>query len=320
MYPYHNKIKQRINNGELVDYYYDTRKNIGECLVLVFNTIPFERPIRPHRFEMYQPILEKWEKEQNSKNEEKGENDMNNLQIKKEDKVLTSLEVSEMVGKEHHKLLRDIRTYVEQLDQSKIGYVDFFLESTYLDKKGEERPCYLITKKGCEFIANKLTGKKGTIFTATYINRFNEMEQVIKENIVPPNNLEEMKVKAQLERAEAMKLNAKTRMFNSLMKSINGKKISPIAVEVFGLRAIEEVTGVDTGQYLPQVPKTYSATDIGQILGVSSQKIGGLAIKHNLKTEENGIWVMDKSKYSSKEVSTFRYYENAINIFRKLLA
>lgn len=134
------------------------------------------------------------------------------------------------------------------------------------------------------------------------------------------NNLEEMKVKAQLERAEAMKLNAKTRMFNSLMKSVNGKKLSPIAVEVFGLKAIEEITGVDTGQYLPQTPKTYTATDIGEMLGVSCQKIGGLAIKHNLKTKENGIWVMDKSKYSSKEVSTFRYYENAINIFRELLA
>lgn len=69
MYPYHNKIKQRINNGELVDYYYDTRKNIGECLVLVFNTIPFERPIRPHRFEMYQPILDKWEEQQETKKE-----------------------------------------------------------------------------------------------------------------------------------------------------------------------------------------------------------------------------------------------------------
>lgn len=37
--------------------------------------------------------------------------------------------------------------------------------------------CYLITKKGCEFLAHKMTGKKGALFTATYINRFHEMEQ-----------------------------------------------------------------------------------------------------------------------------------------------
>ena len=38
-------------------------------------------------------------------------------------------------------------------------------------------PC--ITKKGCEFIAHKLTGTKGTIFTARYINRFHEMQEII---------------------------------------------------------------------------------------------------------------------------------------------
>lgn len=243
---------------------------------------------------------------------------MNELPIK--NKTLTSLEVAEMVEKNHNELLKDIRRYITNFNEGKISHVDFFLESTYLDKKGEERPCYLITKKGCEFIANKLTGKKGTIFTATYINRFNEMEQVIKENIAPIQNLEELKIKAQLERAEAMKMNAKTRMFNTIMKSINGKNLSSIAVEVFGLRAIEQVTGVDTGQYLPQVPKTYSATEIGNILGVTANKIGSLAKSHNLKTEENGMWVMDKSKYSNKEVSTFRYFENAINVFRGLLA
>ena len=136
----------------------------------------------------------------------------------------------------------------------------------------------------------------------------------------PKEELEELKIRAQLERAEAMKLNAKTRMFNTIMKTTNNKVLSPVAVEVFGLKAIEQITGIDMGQHLPQVPKTYSATEIGKMLGVSAKRIGGLAKNHNLKTEENGIWVMDKSKSSSKEVSTFRYFENAINIFKCLLA
>lgn len=94
-------------------------------------------------------------------------------------KVLTSMEVAEMVGKEHKNLIRDIRRYAEQLNESKIELVDFFTESTYVDNKGEPRPCYLVTKKGCEFIAHKLTGQKGTEFTARYINRFHEMEEGI---------------------------------------------------------------------------------------------------------------------------------------------
>lgn len=107
-----------------------------------------------------------------------------------EQKTITSLEVAEMIGKEHHKLLRDIRAYKEQLNQSKIGYVDFFAESEYRDGKGELRPCYLVTKKGCEFIAHKLTGIKGTEFTAKYINRFHDMEEIIQKPKTPMEILE----------------------------------------------------------------------------------------------------------------------------------
>lgn len=95
------------------------------------------------------------------------------------EQVLNSMEVAEMVEKEHKMLLRDLRRYINQFNQCKIAPVDFFKESTYKDAKGEIRPCYRITKKGCEFIAHKLTGTKGTIFTARYINRFHEMEDIL---------------------------------------------------------------------------------------------------------------------------------------------
>lgn len=58
MYPYHNKIKQRIRNGELIDWFYtDTYPRIGTALVLVFSTEPHRRPIRPHRWPEYLPLL-----------------------------------------------------------------------------------------------------------------------------------------------------------------------------------------------------------------------------------------------------------------------
>lgn len=100
---------------------------------------------------------------------------MNQLEQK-----LDSREVAEMIGKEHKELLRDIRRYCEQLAESKIALGDFFTESTYQDANNQTRPCYLVTKKGCEFIAHKLTGVKGTEFTAKYINRFHEMEDKIQ--------------------------------------------------------------------------------------------------------------------------------------------
>lgn len=98
--------------------------------------------------------------------------------------TITSMEVAQMVGKEHKDLLRDIRRYSEQLGESKIALTDFFSESTYVTEQNKTMPCYMVTKKGCEFIAHKLTGQKGTEFTARYINRFHEMEQQGKTNPV----------------------------------------------------------------------------------------------------------------------------------------
>ena len=111
---------------------------------------------------------------------------MNTTIITPNTETITSMEVAQMVDKEHKYLLRDIRRYLNQIDkinmeksnQCKIAPVDFFIKNTYTDNKGEIRPCYNITHKGCEFIANKLTGIKGTEFTARYVTRFHELEKV----------------------------------------------------------------------------------------------------------------------------------------------
>lgn len=117
-----------------------------------------------------------------------GEKNMNNSGIV-EQKYIDSREVAEMVGKQHNDLLKDIRRYVQQLGEGKISHTDFFTESQYTDKSNRQKPCYLVTKKGCEFIAHKLTGIKGTEFTAKYINRFHEMEDVIQTQLPSGNNL-----------------------------------------------------------------------------------------------------------------------------------
>lgn len=110
--------------------------------------------------------------------------------------VADSREVADMVGKRHDHLVRDIDGYIEvigtetnlgvsdstnpklgALTNPKLDSLDFFMPSTYVDKKGESRKCYKLTKQGCEMVANKLTGKKGIMFTAVYVQRFNDMEK-----------------------------------------------------------------------------------------------------------------------------------------------
>lgn len=98
-----------------------------------------------------------------------------------EAKTINSLEVAGMVEKTHANLLKDIRRYCKQLGEVNIDFSDFFKESTYYSEQKKSCLCYDITKKGCEFIAHKLTGVKGTAFTAQYINRFHDMEQVLQQ-------------------------------------------------------------------------------------------------------------------------------------------
>lgn len=105
---------------------------------------------------------------------------MNNLKVLS----LDSREVAEIVSKRHTDLLRDLEKYSGYLKESterKIALSEFWQESFYKDITGRTLKCYLITKKGCEFIAHKMTGRKGAIFTATYINRFHEMEELLKK-------------------------------------------------------------------------------------------------------------------------------------------
>ena len=61
MYPYHNRIKQRIQNGELVSFeFVENYPRIGPCLLLQFSTYPAFRPIRPHRYDEYFDLLMEW--------------------------------------------------------------------------------------------------------------------------------------------------------------------------------------------------------------------------------------------------------------------
>ena len=65
-------------------------------------------------------------------------------------------------------------------EKTNFGLSNFFIEHTYKTKQNKELPCYLLTRKGCDTVANKMTGAKGVLFTATYVTRFEEMENQLK--------------------------------------------------------------------------------------------------------------------------------------------
>ncbi len=118
--------------------------------------------------------------------------------------------------------------------------------------------------------------------------------------------------------AEAKLNNSKARMASVLMKLAEKTQI-PEYRQVCCSYASAVIAGKPIIP-LPEVnKKTYSATEIGDMLGVTANKIGMLANRNNLKTEVYGKVFYDKSRYSNKEVETFRYYDNAIEKFKELI-
>lgn len=100
--------------------------------------------------------------------------------------TVSSREVAEMMEVQHKDLLKKIDKINETLNSEKIRPSKYWIESTYKQAgNGKENREYQITKLGCEFLAHKSTGEKGIVFTARYMDRFEEMEQYIKEQQVP---------------------------------------------------------------------------------------------------------------------------------------
>ena len=146
---------------------------------------------------------------------------MNNLATINTDMTIESREVAKMIGKRHDHLVRDIQGYVKDLEYNpNLGATDFFIESNYKASNGKTNICYLLTKKGCEFVANKMTGKKGNLFTASYITKFNQMEkaQPVQQYQIPQTYSDALRLAAdqqdQLEKQKPIVEYAKTMLLN----------------------------------------------------------------------------------------------------------
>lgn len=111
---------------------------------------------------------------------------MNEIQNINEEITMTvsSREVAEMMEVRHDNLMNKIEKHNQILsDVTDLNFKvsDLWQLSSYKDSTGRTLKEYQVTKKGCEFLAHKTTGEKGDLFTIRYMNKFEEMEQYIKE-------------------------------------------------------------------------------------------------------------------------------------------
>lgn len=156
--------------------------------------------------------------------------------------LVDSREVAEKVDKPHNDLMKSIRTYAEYLTKGNFSLSEFFIESSYQDTTGRTLPCYLLTRKGCDMVANKMTGEKGVLFTATYVTRFEEMERQLKNSAISlPQNYKEalLALVASVEKTEQLEhenaeLRTKVKYVDQILMSKSTMTITQIAKD-YGL-------------------------------------------------------------------------------------
>ena len=168
--------------------------------------------------------------------------------------TIDSREVAEMVDMEHKNLLSKIRKYVEILDGSKLSSPQFFVPSTYVNNQNKEQPCYLLTKKGCEMVANKLTGEKGVIFTAKYVNRFAEMEQKIK---LPKTDREILFLSVKVQEETAQRVDVLEEKVSDLEKSTTIDSSQQYTLERIAKTTV--ISGIDSRAYQLMSRKLFSS-------------------------------------------------------------
>lgn len=206
---------------------------------------------------------------------------MNELQVFRRGKaeVIDSRDVARMVEKHHKNLLADIRGYIEAMENSgelKIQPSDFFIPTTYKNSQNKEMPCYLLTKKGCDMVANKMTGEKGVLFTAAYVTAFEKMRERTLKGQLPAD-------KAAL--AEAKLNNSRARLASAWMKIARENPV-PEYKAICAHYASAALAGRIVLPPPEAAERTYTAAEVGEMLGgLSAKRVGMLANEHRLKIQ-----------------------------------
>ena len=206
------------------------------------------------------------------------------------------------------------------------GDVYFCLKdiATVLGIQDTQTKNFNLDEKGVEKIP---TPTKGGIQNITFVNEPNLYRVIFRSNKAEARQFQDWVFNEVLPtirktgsyNSKPTELTAKEKVecLNILMSTFGGV-LSKEAKETILVTTSENLLGLDLG-YRPQVQKTYTATQIGEQLGISANKVCKLTNTHNLKTEEYGVRVLDKARGHDKQIENFRYYDNVIPVLKSIL-
>ena len=219
-------------------------------------------------------------------------NEMNNLVAS-----ISSREVAEMMEVQHKNLISKIEKHteiLEKVNELNFKLVDLWQLSSYKDAKGETRKEYQVTKKGCEFLAHKTTGEKGDLFTIRYMNKFEEMEQYIKEQQVPQLTEKQMLQLQILNGDEMERIGA--------LKQYEGVITKPLidTIEKQSDAINELKPHAEYAERVLEDKKTLlTPTQIAKDFGMAGQGLNALLHELGVQYKQNGQWLL-YAKYQGK--------------------
>ena len=225
----------------------------------------------------------------------------------KEIPVIDSREVAEMLESKHYKILEKLegtkdgktKGVIPILTAHNFVVSNYFIESSYKDKSGKENKCYLCTKLGCDFLANKFTGEKGILFTAKYVERFNQMEEELKKLYTPSYMIEDP-IKRAEKWIEEEKERQQLREENNLLKpkgEYHDKVLNPT----------DEENGFT---------KLLTTTEVAKDLGMNAKQLNNILHEKRIIYKQGKTWVL-YSKYNY--LISEKYCDYFINKFGNLL-
>ena len=232
---------------------------------------------------------------------------MKELQLLETKGTMTSLEIAEITGKEHNKVLRDIRDETNKIGTERAEAI--FGLSEYKDTTGRILPMYVLNIQGIL----QLGARYSADVRYKLIEKVTKKETVkTKGNIFESDLIDIEKDKIRLE---------KSRILKELSQSITNDKYKQ-TLQIYSANVLYD----EPILALPEVnKKSYSANELSQLImnehgiKISGNRIGRLTNEHNLKTDEYGYWALDKSRHSNKQVESFRYYDNVIDEIKKYI-
>lgn len=211
---------------------------------------------------------------------------MNGSEIMKRE-TMTSLEIAEITGKRHSDVLESIRNMEPAWE--KIAQRKFPLGS-YKDANNQDRPCYILSKTECLYVATKFNDEA----RAKLILRWEELEtKEVSVTKVPTTFAEALRLAAdQAEKLEEQEIQL----------AASSKEI----VELSGTIATMQpkVTYVDK---ILASKETVTTTQIAQDYGQSAKSFNILLRNFGIQHKVGGQWIL-YARVSSKRLCAVRYY------------